>query len=358
MELELLRKYFENKCTPEEAWQVLQWIEKSDASMDLGEDFNMAWQKIKVKPGDYKKWSGKLEKVHEQIDMEVLYESLNTDMKKNKIEYIEKDRVPKSTRESLEYSEKRKMRYIIPGLFAAVIIVFLIVVYFQFPEKVEQTPTIVQLEKSTEPGQKLSFHLDDGTRVVLNSGSKLYYPTSFDSYERKVILEGEAFFEVSKDINKPFRVVTQSVVTTALGTSFNINAFPGKENIEIALVTGKISVEKTLQSGKTNALILHPGEGATILKSDHTFSKSPFCFNQKIGWKDGLICFQDADYHEMIRKLECWYGVSFQSNKTPAKEWKFSGKFENETLDNIMIALQFGHDFDYELLGKDVKLKF
>ena len=358
MELELLKKYFENKCTPEEASQVLQWIEKSDASMALEEDFNSAWQKIKVKPGDYKKWSGKLEKVHERIDMEVLYESLNTAKKKNKVEYIDRDRAPKSVKERLEYSEQRKKRYLIPGLFAAVIIVFLTVVYFQFPEKVEQSPALAQLKKSTESGQKLSFHLDDGTRVVLNSGSKLYYPASFNNLERKVTLEGEAFFDVRKDIHRPFRVVTQSVVTTALGTSFNINAFPGKENIEIALVTGKISVEKTLQSGKDNALILIPGEMATFLKSDHTFSKSPFSFNHKIGWKDGLICFKDADYHEIVRKLECWYGVSFHSNKIPAKEWKFNGIFENQTLDNIMIALQFGHDFEYELKGKNVKLNF
>ncbi len=126
--------------------------------------------------------------------------------------------------------------------------------FFQFPQDVEQIPTIVQIEKSTEPGQKLSFHLEDGTKVILNAGSKIWYPSNFNIHEREVILEGEAFFEVSKDASRPFRIVTESVVTTALGTSFNINAFPSNENIEIALVTGKVSVEGIIQSGNKTRL--------------------------------------------------------------------------------------------------------
>lgn len=358
MELKTLKKYFDNKCSSEKVKQVLQWLERPDAAMDLDGEFNNTWQKIKVKPGDYRKWSGNLEKIHERIEMEEIYESLNLDKKKNKAGYQTKDRSSKTGYELREYSRKSKIRYFVSGIFASVILVLLIVAYFQFPEKVEQTPALVQIEKSTEPGQKLSFHLEDGSKIILNAGSKLIYPSSFSSNERTVLLEGEAFFEVTKDAARPFRVVTESVVTTALGTSFNINAFPSNENIDIALVTGKVSVEGTLQSGSTNSLLLDPGEMATVLKSDHTFSKSPFDFNQKISWKDGLIYFKDADYREIVSKLESWYGINIRTNNIPIKEWKFSGKFEDETLENILIALQFGHEFEYEIKGKNVKLNF
>ena len=358
MELELLKKYFENSCTAEEARQVLKWIEKSDAMMDLEKEFIHVWQNVKVIPGDSTKWSGKLEKIHERIEMEEIYESLNLSKKKKKLGYQTKNRPSKSGYELLEYSRKSNVRYIIPGLVAAVILVLLVVSFYQFPEKVEQPLTEVQIEKSTESGQKLSFHLEDGTKVKLNAGSKLTYSSSFSSNQRLVTLEGEAFFEVTKDITRPFKVVTGSVTTTALGTSFNINAFPSNKNIEIALVTGKVSVEKTLQSGKSNVLVLYPNEMATVVKDDNSFSKSTFDFNLKISWKDGLIYFKDADYYEIVSTLESWYGVRFETDNIPLKEWKFNGKFENECLNDILIALQFGHNFEYKIKGKEVKLNF
>lgn len=358
MELESLKKYFENNCSPEEARQIQKWIENPDASMDLENDLINVWQNIKVKPGDYTKWSSALEKIHERIEMEEIYKSLNLEKRKKKLEHQAKDRPSKSGYELHKSDRKSKIRYIMPGLIAAVLLVFVVVSFFQFPDKAELSKTVEQIEKSTEPGQKLSFHLADGTKVKLNAGSKLNYSPDFSSNERLVVLEGEAFFEVTKDVTRPFKVITGSVTTTALGTSFNINAFPLNKNIEIALVTGKVSVERTLQSGKSNSLILNPSEMATIIKEDDIFAKSTFDFNQKISWKDGLIYFKDADYHEIVSTLESWYGVKFQTGGIPLKEWKFTGKFENESLNNILIALQFGHNFEYKIKGEEVKLNF
>lgn len=358
VELKSLKKYIENKYSPEEARQVLLWIEKSDASLDLEGDFKNAWQKIKVNSGDYSKWSEKLEKIHERIEMEEIYNSLDLNKKNSKVGFNPKDRPSKTGYELQNYTKKSSVRYVVSGLIASIILIVMVVAFFQFPQDVEQIPTIVQIEKSTEPGQKLSFHLEDGTKVILNAGSKIWYSSNFNIHEREVILEGEAFFEVSKDASRPFRVVTESVVTTALGTSFNINAFPSNENIEIALVTGKVSVEGTIQSGNSKSLLLNSGEMATVLKSEQNFTKSSFDFNEQISWKDGLIYFKDATYYDIVSHLENWYGVSIKTDKIPLQEWKFSGKFDDETLENILVALQFGHNFDFEINGKEVKLNF
>lgn len=335
---------------------MLDWIEKPDASKDLEEEFKQIWLNIKVKPGDYTKWSGKIEKVHERLEMEELYGSLNLETKQ-KIRYKTKDRPPKTSVEKHQYAGKYKMRNLVYGVFVTLIILMLVVFYNKTPMSKVEAPLVEQMEKHTEPGQKLSFHLDDGTRVMLNSGSALSYPASFDSLERKVILAGEAFFEVSKDVHRPFMVVTESVVTTALGTSFNINAFSMKY-IEIALVSGRVSVQNLIQFNHADALILNPGEMATVLKSDYSIDKSSFNFNEKVSWKYGVIYFKEADYYEIVSKLENWYGVRIQADTPPAKSWKFSGKFENETLENILIALQFGHDFEYRIKGTAVKLNF
>ena len=146
MELGLLKKYFENSCSPEETRQILKWIEKPDAKMDLEKEFTHVWQNVKVKPGDYTKWSRKLEQIHEQIEMEEIYESLNLEKRKKKLKFQTKDRPSKSGYELHEHGRKSNVRYIIPGLVAAVILVFLVVSFYQFPEKVEQPLAVVQIE--------------------------------------------------------------------------------------------------------------------------------------------------------------------------------------------------------------------
>lgn len=357
MKLGLFKKYFQNKCSTDEAQEILDWIEKPDASMDMEDEFKSAWRNTKVIPGDYTKWSGKLEKVHERLEMEELYGSLDLE-KKPKTWHKPKDRPAISGEEKQRNQTKKIRSVLIRGVFASFIILLGVVFYFNVPLSGEGVSIVAQLEKRTEPGQKLSFHLDDGTRVILNSGSKLFYPSSFDSLQRKVILVGEAYFEVSKDVDRPFRVVTESVVTTALGTAFNINAFSLNENIEVALVNGKVSVSSLEQTDNLKSLILNPGEMATVVKSDLRIEKSPFNFNEKISWKDGVIYFSETDYPEIVRKLENWYGVRIQEDKLPSNKWKFSGKFESETLDHILSVLQFGHDFEYKINGKEVNINF
>lgn len=358
VDLQLLKKYFDNKCTPEEARQVLEWIARTDASTELDEEFKEVWHKIKVRPGDYSRWSAKLDKINERIEMESLYESLGVQSDKEH-QSKSKDRPPVSGMEMRKDRGGTRLRFAITGIVMSLIIAMMGVFYWMKPAQVvQQEPEVVQKEKHTERGQKLSFHLEDGTRVQLNSNSRILYPAIFDSLERNVVLEGEAFFEVSKDADRPFKVITGSFVTTALGTSFNINAFKDKKNIEVALVSGKVSVGSTVKSIDSDALILSPGEMATVVKGSNTMSKASFDFKEKIAWKDGILFFKDADYEEITQRLENWYAVDITSNRQPGN-WKFNVTFEkNATLENILISLQFAYDFEYVINGKDVNLKF
>ncbi len=347
MNLKRLKKYFDSKSSADEVDELTKWVEKEEAVSDLESEFENAWKNIKVNPGDYQKWGGKLSKIHEKIEMEELFGSLIPAKKKRFQKFrdrapVLKDAFPK---------RKSNTRYIVPGILTLVIFVSLALSYFHRV----QIPIISSIEKSTESGQKLSFHLEDGTSVTLNAGSKLSYPANFDEDNRTVELQGEAFFEVRKDASRPFRVITKNVITTALGTSFNINT---KKNIEIALVTGMVSVESLSEEDSMQSVILNPGELATISSNSNVIQKSVFDFRKYISWKDGLIFFKEADYLEIKDYLENWYGVNIYSNKIPETQWKFSGKFEDESLENILSALQFGHNFEYKIEGKKIQLIF
>ncbi len=358
MDLRLLKKYFEDQCSSDEAREVLQWIEQTESAEELEDQIKEVWQNIKVKPGDYNRWSDKLGKIHEQIAMETLYDSLGMDKRKDSPR-ISGDRPAISRQLRQKYKGRRYLMFSIFGIAALAVIGFMLNYYLTLStELVEVNPLFVQEVKSTERGQKLSFHLEDGTKVLLNSNSRIIYPEKFDSLERKVMLEGEAFFEVSEDNKRPFKVVTESIITTALGTSFNINSFTSSNKIEVSLVSGKVSIKSNSSAKQAHTVILNPGEMAIFSKNESSLKKSSFNFQEKIAWRDGIIFFNDASYKEVLERLENWYDVDIVANHRPGKRWEFSGKFENETLENILVALQFGHDFEFTINGKDVKLTF
>lgn len=358
MELSLLRKYFENRCSPEEVEEIQRWIEDKSAALDLEENFKTTWETLKVKPGDYHKWSGMLHQVHEKIEMEELYASIANSERGKANSRIFKNREPIRGYEASSRSTRFSRKYVIGGLLFLVIFAVSLFWKIDSPNASEELFEVSEVSKITEPGQKLSFHLNDGSQVILNASSKLMYPEIFSDQERIVFLEGEAFFDVSKDSLRPFRVVTGTLVTTALGTSFNVKAFPTDEEMEISLVSGKVVVSEDQNHLATENILLMPGEMATFRNDDSQFVKSTFNFDQKVSWKDGILCFKNSDYSEIVKRLELWYGVDISTNQAPGKTWSFTGKFEKENLDNILNALQFGHGFNYEINGKKVELTF
>lgn len=249
----------------------------------------------------------------------------------------------------------------IAASFGLVVIVSFIGYFFhtQFNSGKSDNGAIVEKTvKETLAGQKSTVFLPDGTKVILNSESKIEFDEFFQDLHRVVRLSGEAFFEVTKDPVHPFKVITGNVTTTALGTSFNISAYRELDIIDVALVTGKVSVRHQLGDEKTDAIDLNPGEMAVISNSGKELTKKMFDFNDKIAWKDGIIYFNDANFSTVVHKLKKWYGAEIEIRGAPAEPWEFSGIFEDESLENILISLKYGYNFDFELNGKNAKIIF
>ncbi|MEQ9286641.1 MAG: FecR domain-containing protein [Cyclobacteriaceae bacterium] len=219
----------------------------------------------------------------------------------------------------------------------------------------------VQVEKSNARGERSTFRLPDGTIVKLNSDSKLTFAEDFDDKSRQVYLEGEAFFDVVKDANRPFMVHSSGVVTTALGTSFNVKAFDyneGEDKIEVSLVTGKVSVRKT--KGNVD-LILIPGEQALI--DGASSQKRAFEDAEVLAWKDGVIHFRDTGFTDIIVELERWYDVDFEVeglDDSAGQRLKGTGKFntQKQSLTTVLEVLSYSMNFKYEMNKKRVLIKF
>ena len=218
----------------------------------------------------------------------------------------------------------------------------------------ESTKPVKWITKSTNAGEKLNFRLPDQSLVWLNSKSKLSFPESFDSTVRLVILEGEGFFEVAEDSIQPFQVYADSLMTTALGTSFNVLARDNEE-LKVSLVTGKVKINYQRDS---ISYYLTPGKELKYNTGQSQASINPFNQERVTGWRFGQLIFKSSSLQEVQSKLEAWYGVEISIKGTAHRNWRFTGKFENQTLENVLISMSNIEDFRYTIKNKEVSIIF
>jgi len=219
----------------------------------------------------------------------------------------------------------------------------------------EIEPVMVYVEHKTVPGVKSYLTLSDGSQVILNSGSELKYYKNFQKESREVFLKGEAFFKVAKDSLRPFIVHSRETTTTALGTSFNVKAYLG-ETMAISLLTGKVAVN--LGGLMEDPVTLNPGEALKIDIKNDQLRKSSFNKDLVIGWTKKQIIFNKTPLLEAIRVLENWYGVQIQIKNKPNNQVLLSGKFQEETLENVLEGLRFSARFDFIIDKENVRIIF
>lgn len=216
----------------------------------------------------------------------------------------------------------------------------------------------VALEKSNPKGRKTTIHLPDGTIVNLNSESRFKYIDDVKNHRRILQLEGEAFFEVAEDKEKPFTVVTGDISTTALGTSFNVRAYPEESEYRIVLLTGKVEIASN-NPEELKKIYLAPGFGVTYDKKATELIKYNFDEKFELGWKNSTLYFDEANIDQVVKDLERWYGVNIKiENKNKVGQWKYSSKFENESLENVLKGISYIQEFKFEIKEKEVTLEF
>lgn len=169
--------------------------------------------------------------------------------------------------------------------------------------------------------------LSDGTRVFLNSDSRLIYPVAFGKEKREVILQGEGYFDVAKDITRPFLVRTEDMAVRVLGTSFNLKCYPGDTRVEATLVHGSVEVV-----GGEREILLVPGEQACLNRESGKMEKARVNTALYTSWKDGLFIFERERLEDILTILSRWYDVVIFYQRANVKDELFTGdlkKYDN-----------------------------
>ncbi len=193
-------------------------------------------------------------------------------------------------------------------------------------------------------GQRSELFLSDGTQVWLNSGTTLNFPENFSQKARNVTLDGEAYFKVAKNKDKPFIVHSEQHNIKVLGTEFNVKAYQGKNSFETALLEGSIEIlsikdEKAYIIEKNETLSFKEGKMVKEAISDFNYFK----------WRDGLICFEKESLISLFEKLELYYDIRIVNKNESLKKGSYTGKFRiRDGIEHVLKVLQLKHQFTYK----------
>ena len=208
----------------------------------------------------------------------------------------------------------------------------------------------------TQLGERSQVVLPDGTKVWLNSSSSVEYVAPFFSRQRRVKMEGEAYFEVEHDRRAPFVVSTNGLDIEVLGTRFNIRNDDNEHRVTTVLLEGAV---KAYASGDEKAAVrLRPSQqlvfdtrtGAMRLTDEPSADRS-------INWIDGRFCFEHDTFAEIVAELKRYYNVDIRFMDDALRSERFSGDFRVEDgIYHIMSVLQLTYKFTYKVVGNDIEI--
>lgn len=349
----LIISFLENDMTNAERKALQDWIEERPSNKAYFKEVYKIWAATEMLNENSKEINAVLEKVKLQIDKSI---------------------------PSLK-PKKLPARHIMinVGKWAAVVFISLFIGAIIY-SRVDKVPTeiagsAIDYNEVTVPlGAKSTIRLPDGTEVILNAGSKLTYSTEYGKVLREVEFSGEGYFKVAKIKDKPFIVHTSKTSIEALGTEFNVKAYPTENVIETILVEGSVAIRKT-DTEKTNkkgsldkAIILKPGQVLQIVKNPAEEAQlaaaapSPVVGteeglkpvdNQKdirIGnidvqvgtsWKDARWIIRGTNLKDLAVLLSRRFNVNIELKDSTINQYKFSGRIENETLEEVLNIIKY-----------------
>lgn len=252
--------------------------------------------------------------------------------------------------------EKKMIRLLWRGA-AAILIPLLLctTLYFYQEHSSVQSRMAREYQVIAGKGERASVVLPDGTKVYLNSQSKLTYPASFDVNHRFVNLSGEAYFEVKHDEKRPFIVSTPQAKVKVSGTTFNLYAYPGQQVFEVALIEGKVEVipdrmpDKTVVLAPKQKVYYDVGTGSLrVLDTD---------LRVETAWKRGDLLFRSQSFPEIASRLESFYGMNIRVKGVVPDEL-FTGSFHENDINQVLRNLQQHYRFTFQKTGNEICLTF
>ena len=316
----LLGKYLTGECTETEMVQLLQWLIASD-------DNRKEWLKLRM-----------------------------VSVKSNYIHFSDPDHVSRSYEELREKQKSRKrveqeitrkitVRFMQYAASILLLIGFSSAAFYKYLTDWQYPQMIVVTVGGNEQTQQIM--LPDSSQVWLSSGSRIEYPKQFVKKERKVSVEGKAYFEITRDTDRPFYVTTETFTVKVLGTSFEVNATKYSQTSDVTLVEGQVEI---LDHNRETLCGLQPGQHFEINKLNRQFSLHEVDAEMYTSWHGGNFEFDGLTFGEIVKALERQYGVQIILDEGIAKEMKLVGSLSiQKNIHEMMKTLEMVVPIKYQV---------
>lgn len=220
----------------------------------------------------------------------------------------------------------------------------------------QTSPATVIEKKVNPPGQKSVLFLSDGTKVWLNAESRISYVKDFSGANtRDVYLEGEAFFDVSHNADKPFIVHTSTIRIKVLGTAFNVKCYADENTIETTLVRGKVRIEQSDTKGnRIKGVELRPNQQAVFDKESKVININQVVAHKSGVWKQDRLVFDEESIDNVILQLEKWFKVKIHVANKGNLDCRMTATIEKESLEEVLKLMETTNPIHYTVEGDDV----
>ena len=332
MRKELLHKYLNDQCTSEELKEVIAWVKSKEWSGAAEQELYNEWKNtdgVVSSQNANERFNRLLDKIHHNINIEHAT--------------------------SVRKMQRKKVLNRITQVAAIAMLPLLAFLLYTFSRHNFEISSLVAMQNDTLEiiapiGSKTNFILSDGSQVFLNNGSKLRYPLRFMDNKRDIFLSGEAYFVVAHDEKRPFRVKTRNLNITALGTEFNVFAYPDEISTEATLVEGKVAVEKVLKSGETQFIgEMEPNEQISYNRITDKVYSHHGDIDKYIAWREGKLIFKNESIEEIAHRLSRWYNVDIELTDNRVKQFTYTATFIDETLPQVLELLQIATPISYTI---------
>lgn len=356
---ELLQKYLDGQCTAEEAAQVLHWFYSFDAASlkdlpELDEEAlsktlnNRLQEQLFTEPP-----SLRIKKIWQRPSF--IAASILCCMALALSIFIYRHQLKQeSIPELASIIDSPSPDYandILPGTHYAKL------TYADGKEKIHRDSSFVSPSTTTSKQQvtvdvpkagTFQLLLEDGTKVWLNASTHLSYPEQFASNNRTVQLEGEAYFEVAKDANRPFRIQSKGTTIEVLGTSFNVQSYA--EKVSTVLVEGRVKVKK----GEHESL-LTPGQQAEVAGEEIVISNIDVA--KSTAWQRGEFYFDGTNFEEVMEQVCRWYNIEFENQSNLKMASSFKGTINrNAPLSSVLNIIKIATGKSFTITGRIVRI--
>lgn len=314
----LIASYFSGEASPEEIELLSVWLTEDALNLKLFEEYQQTWL-----------ITGK-DALMSSMDIDAEWEAINKRMMPETSASI--SRVP-------EYMKGRLIHFMNGWKAAAAVAVIMIAVAALFYLNRGQDKIVLTADKGN-----LEQILPDGSQISLRKGSVIEYAADFDSKERKIKLEGEAYFKVKRNERRPFIVAGDKASIEVLGTSFNVDTKAGDDKISVILTSGKVSIY--FNDKKAQNTILNPGEKAEISTSQETITTAANPDPNYLAWKNGKIIFDNSNLDQVIATLSKVYQKEIRLGNPQLTGCSLTATFDNQTLASVLNVIRVTLDVE------------